>query len=817
MKPTIGHTEPPSMARRLLRVAFRLLGLAVTLLAMAVLGFAGLIAYYGRDLPDVERLREFRPPQTTRVLDREGRTIGEVFVERRTVIPSSEIPNVMVISLLAAEDANFYAHRGLDYRGIARAILRDIAAGRPAQGASTITQQVVKVLLLTPERTLARKIRELVLARRIEQTLSKEEILALYLNVVNFGDGRYGVEEAAQYYFGKHARDLTLAEASLLAGLPQAPTRLNPFDNLEGALRRQRYVLGQLEAKLETHFSNHISRDDIRTARDTAIVLTEQQRSRSDAPEVMEMVRRELRQLVGEEAYRRGGFRIETTIDLQLTRTAREAMRRQLERIDQRQGLRGPLAAPRPNRRGQLPGPLPRIETLRTGRSYDAEVTGTDDAEGRIDLDVGGHRAYARLRDAERWNPQGLQASAFVARGARVRVSLDALGSGDTPSRARLELGPESAAVVMDPRTREVLVLLGGSTTTAGFNRATQGLRQPGSTFKPFVYAAALRSGRFTPATLITPADIAEDTLVTRVPDVAQVAEPMRLRTALARSVNPVAIHLLLDVGADPVITLARDAGISTPLDPNPALALGASDVHPLELVNAYATFASGGRYEAPRFIRRIVGPDGRVVPLRPEPPARQVMTPAEAFMITSLMRSVVEEGTATAARTLRRPLAGKTGTSNEARDTWFVGFSAQTVAGVWVGFDDRRPLGRGEEGARSALPLWIDLIRSVEGERAPVGFPLPPGVDIVRIDPLSGLLAAPDAPDGIEEYFLSGTAPTTYPEPPVLDAGVPLELPPVVPLPPPTETPDAPTNAAEPTEGAPAPTEPDVPAPVAP
>lgn len=784
----------PTIGRRLLRLLIRLIGLGVTLGMLAIIAFAGALAYYGRDLPDVQRLRDYRPAQTTRVLDRNGQTIGEVFTERRTVIPSDQIPNVMVISLLAAEDANFYAHRGLDYRGIARAILRDILSGKAAQGASTITQQVVKVLLLTPERTLARKIRELVLARRIEQTLSKEEILSLYLNVVNFGDGRYGVEEAARYYFGKHARDLTLAEASLLAGLPQSPTRLNPFRNLDGAIRRQRYVLGQLDEKLETHFRNHLTHEEIERARNTPIVLADQQRARTDAPEVMEIVRQQLRDLVGEEAFRSGGYRVETTIDLALTREARAALVRQLERIDQRQGFRGPLVPPRPNRRGQLPGPLPEIRELRSGRSYLAEVTGTDDAEGRIDLDVGGHRAYARLRDAVRYNPSALSASEFAQRGARVKVSIDAVGSGETPSRARLELGPEGAVVVVDPSNRDVLVLIGGSTTVAGFNRATQGLRQPGSTFKPFVYAAAMRTQRFTPATLVTPEEIAQDALVARVPDQDQLTEPMRVRTALARSINPVAVHLLLAIGPEPVIALARDAGITTPLDPNPALALGASDVHPLELVNAYATFASHGRFEAPRLIRRIVGPDGRTVPLPAQAPARQVMTDAEAFMITSLMRSVVEEGTAGAARSLRRPVAGKTGTSNEARDTWFVGFSAQTVAGVWVGFDDRRPLGRGEEGARSALPVWIDVLRAAEGDRPQVGFALPPGVSIARIDPISGLLAPADYGDGIEEYFLTGTAPTQPMPVAPIDAGVPL--------PPPTEVPIEPTMPVAPESG---------------
>jgi penicillin-binding protein 1A len=793
---TLGRPTP---MQRAWRWTVRLFWLGVFGAIAAVLSFAGLIAYYGRDLPDVEHLRDYRPAQTTRVLDRNGRLIGEIFTERRTVISSADIPNVMVVSMLAAEDANFYAHRGLDYRGIARAILRDIATGRAAQGASTITQQIVKVLLLNSERTLARKVRELVLARRIEQTMTKEEILALYLNVINFGDGRYGVEEAAQYYFGKHARDMTLAEASLLAGLPQSPTRHNPFHNLESAQRRQRYVLGQLEAKLETHFSNHITLEDIRVARDTTITLADPHRSRSAAPEIMDMVRRDLRAMVGEEAFRRGGFRVETSIDLELTEKSREALRLQLERIDTRQGYRGPLQLPRPTRRNTPVRPLPELPSLRTGRSYPAEVTGTDDAEGRIDLDVGGHRAYARMRDLARANPESLTASAFAPRGARVQVSLDAIGEADTPSRARLEMGPEGAVVVIDPRTRGIRVLIGGSTTSVGFNRATQGHRQPGSTFKAFVYAAAIRSRRFTAASLITPEEIAADSLITRVPDVDDVAEPVRLRRALARSLNPVAIHLFLTLGAEPIIALARDAGISSPLDPNPALALGASEVTPLELVNAYTTFAAGGRFETAHYLERILGPDGRPIALPGRRESRQVLQPAEAYMVTSLLRSVVEEGTATTAQNLHRPTVGKTGTSNEARDTWFVGYTAQTVAGVWVGFDDHRPLGRREEGARSALPVFIDVVRTAEGDRGAAGFPLPVGIDLARIDPRTGLLAPAEMVDAIDEQFLAGTAPTTYAEiAPVVvpvDAGVP------------SEAPEAPANA--PTEPAPSATTP--------
>ncbi len=761
----VGRVRPhkPRAARGRARKWLRRVGVALlVLIALAGIGVAGTFWYYGRDLPTVEQLRDYRPPQTTRVLDRNGEVLGEVFTERRTVVPMEKIPRALVVCVLAAEDADFYRHEGLDYPGILRAIGRDVLAGRPAQGASTITQQVVKLMLLTPERTVARKMKELILARRLEQELTKDEILHLYLNHINFGHGRYGVQEAARFYFDKDVEELTLAEASLIAGVPQAPGRLSPRSHPEAARRRQQYVLAQLEDKRAQYWPD-ISSEDIAEARDATVRLAPRPESSLVAPEVVVTARAALREIVGDEAFARGGFTIHTTIDAELQQRAREALQSNLRDLDERHGYRGPLEPPRRRRRAPA-----EVEDLRTGRTYEAVVTGSDDEAGVLLLDVGGHAATAEI--PARYNPDELAPSRFAAEGARVRVSILREADPDEEDAradARLELGPEGAVVVIEPRTRDVLALVGGYEAVAGFDRATQAERQPGSAFKPVVYALSLRARRFTPASIVVDAPAVYDQWQPSNYERWRYEGQVRLREALAKSINLVAVRVIEDVSPEQTVDFARQLGLTTTLDPSLALALGASDVRPIELVNAYATFAAGGRWQPTRIIARIEGPDGREIPLGDPEPARDVMTPAEAYLITSLLTSVVQDGTATAARRLGRPLAGKTGTSNEARDAWFVGYSPSVVAGVWIGFDDRRPLGRRESGGRAALPVCADVMRAALDDRPAVDFPVPSGVVTARIDPESGLLAYEGMENAIEEVFLEGTAPTESARPP--------------------------------------------------
>lgn len=746
--------EPPE-GSRWRRIFVWLAKLALIGAFLAAATFAGVLHYFGRDLPSVHALHDYAPPQTTRVLDRHGHLIGEIFDERRTIVPIERIPRVMVLSVLAAEDADFYFHEGFDYRGILRAVLIDAPSGRPT-GASTITQQVVKLLLLSPERTLSRKIRELILSRRLEQELSKDEILYLYLNHINFGSGRYGVQEAARYYFGKDVDQLTLAEASYIAGIPQSPSRLDPYRNPEAAKKRQAYVLRQLEEKRETHWPD-LSLEEIQAAREKTPDLVGRDTRPEQAPEIMAHARAILRDLVGPEAMKRGGYTVHTSIDLELQRATREAVRDGLHEHDARLSRVGALEIPK-TKKGKAP--LPPVDQLSFGRTYEAEVIGHLRDPDRILFDAGGHEVTVTLASAARYNPKDLPLEDFAPIGARTRISIVEKGGEGSPARGRLERGPQAAAVVLDVRTREVRALVGAYEGSAGFDRATQAKRQPGSTFKPIVYAEGIRSRKFTPASRILDAPAIYDQW--RPQNYEPWFEgPTPMRTAIARSINLVAIRVMEAVGPDAVVRLARDLGIESHLEPTLALSLGASEITPLELAGAYATFAGGGRYEAPRLILAIDGPDGKRLPLPGPPPGRDVLTPAEAYVVTSLLTSVVTQGTAKSAQVLARPIAGKTGTSNDSRDAWFAGYSADTVAVVWVGFDDRRPLGKRETGGRTALPIFVKAMKAAEKNVPPRPFARPDDVEVVAIDPGSGLRAYPGMEGAVDEVFLLGTAPT--------------------------------------------------------
>ncbi|MBK8171629.1 MAG: PBP1A family penicillin-binding protein [Sandaracinaceae bacterium] len=742
------------------RLIRRLFWLSLIGIVAVVVGLGALLWYYGRGLPSVASLRYYNPPQVTRVVDRHGAVIDEVFTERRTVVPISRVPRVLVLSVLAAEDADFYRHQGLDYPGLIRAFVRALITGR-VQGTSTITQQIVKNLILSPERSLARKVRELILARRIEQEFSKEEILGLYLNSINYGHGRYGVQEASQFYFGKNVQDLSLAEASLLAGVPQSPTHLSPRAHPEAARRRQLFVLGQLESKRAQYWPD-LTVAEIAAARDATVQLVSGDTNEEHAPEVMQLVREQLRSILGRDALLHGAYVVHTTIDLALERAAREALRKGLHALDERHDIRPPFHAPQ---RARATPARRSSDALRVGRSYDAVVTRTDDATGSVVLDIAGHAARGSMHNLARYNPDHLTASRFFERGARIRVTVERIPPAQEQGsnvEVRIDLGPEGAILVIDPRTRDILAMIGGYERTPGYNRAVQATRQPGSAFKPIVYGLAIQSRRFTPATLVLDAPEVFDQWRPQNYETWNYQGAIRLREAVAQSVNLVAIRVIQDVTPAAAVDFARKLGITSALEPTLALSLGASDVKPIELVNAYATFAAGGMFAQPRLITRIVGPDGRDIALPAREPAHPVMTPAEAYILTSMLTSVVQTGTATGARRLQRAVAGKTGTSNEARDAWFVGYTPDFVAGVWIGYDDyHRSLGRRESGGRAAVPVWLDVMQIAEHNRPVVDFPMPSGVVTARIDPATGLLAYEGEANAIDEVFLEGTAPT--------------------------------------------------------
>ncbi|WP_437677361.1 penicillin-binding protein 1A [Sorangium sp. So ce131] len=731
----------------LLRWAKRLAIALAALAALAVIAFFVVVRHYERDLPTTAELKSYNPPQVTRFLARDGTVLGELFVERRTLVPVTEIPPAMSLAALAAEDARFYKHDGLNYLGMLRALLVNLRSAEARQGGSTITQQVVKNVLLTHERTLDRKMRELLLARRIEQELTKDQILELYLNHIYFGHGRYGVEEAARYYFGKSIRQVTLAEAALLAGIVKGPSIYSPRVNQERAEKRRAFVLGQMREK------KFLPEAQIDAALAEPIRLApEPETSDELAPEVVAEAERALRQAVGPDA-RYGGYTVVTSVDPKLQAAARAAVRQNLDAYAARHGL----AAPFTRAKGD-PAPFAGVPKD-PHRTYLGVVTGADDGRGTLAVRVGTVQGNVDLRKERRYNPRGLPPSRFAEVGKVLRVRF----AGEPEAgRLRLDLGPQGALVAIDARTREILALAGGYEGARGaLDRASHAHRQPGSTFKALVYGYGIHARKLTAASMLETDPAALEGYQPGNYDESEGQSPRRLREALAHSVNVAAVAALREVGPEAVIAWARELGITSKLGADLSLALGAYEVTPREMAAAYAAFAAGGTYQEPALVTKITGPRGEALPLPARPPPRPVMTAAEAYITTSLLRSVVEVGTAKQARSLRRPIAGKTGTTNHARDAWFVGYSTDIACAVWTGFDDATPLGASEVGSSAALPAFVAFMDKAHAGRPATDFPEPLGIVRLPIDPESGLPALPGQENAVEEVFLEGTEPT--------------------------------------------------------
>lgn len=738
---------------------------------LGVLAVVLVVRHYEGKLPTLDKVRKgYEPPQVTRVLSRDGTVLASLFTERRTVVKFADIPNHVKLAFLAAEDASFYQHEGLDYLGMLRAMAVNLRSGHSRQGASTITQQVVKNVLLVPERTYERKIKETILARRLEHELSKDEILSLYLNQIYLGHGRYGVEEASRYYFGKRVRELDVAEAATLSGLVASPERYSPRRDARLSLQRRHYVLGQM---LEKGF---ITQEVFADAEQRPLRLAPVSDGESElAPEVVEHVKRMLVKVAGDAAAR-GGFVVETSIDPGMQAAARKATREALDQYLVRQKLLPPYTQTERKLWGPVEHGAPRQNKVYVGK-----VVAVDDHDGSIDVQVGSVLGRIDLRHEERFNPKRLAPSEFTREGAVLRVRVLALAEAPAgKAELKLELGPEAAFVAIEPRSREVRALVGSYEGVAGgLDRSTQARRQPGSAFKTLVYGYALHSRRLTLGSVLDLTRSGKALKHKPPPGVAPDATEykLRVREALAISDNAAAQKVLEEVGAPNVVDFAKALGVESPLAPTPSLALGAYEVTPFEMTAAVATFAAGGEYRPPVLVKRITDSAGHELALPPQPPARQVIPAEEAYLITSALTSVVKDGTAKSASVLQRPLAGKTGTTNQAKDAWFVGYSTDFVAGVWVGYDEAMPLGYGEAGAVTALPIWIAFMKAAEAGRPAVDFPRPPGIVTVRIDPVTGLLASPDLGEGVDEEYLDGTAPTEM-SAPVAPAANPSELP---------------------------------------
>jgi len=660
-------------------------------------------------LPPMQALEEYQPSLTTRVYDVKGSVVAELSIEKRALLPLSKIPVDLQNAVIAVEDDNFFHHWGVSPKGMVRSAVRNFIARRVVQGASTITQQLAKQVFLKPERKFSRKIREVLLALQIERNFSKQEILQFYLNQVYFGEGAYGAQAAARNYFGKDISELTLADCALLAGLIRAPRGNSPFYIPENARRRRAVVLQRMidEGMITAAERDAAAAQPLPSARPSGL--------QTQAPYFVEHVRRRLEQKYGTAAVWRGGLKVYTTLDLDVEKVAEAKMEKALADFD---------------------------------------------------------------------------AAAQKERDKKVK---DLLATGE-PLPPDLSTGPvtkiQGAFVLMDVKSGAVRAMIGGR--DSHFNRVTQAKRQPGSTFKPFVWAAALNSG-LTAGSLVDDSPLAyyfdgrDWRLLEGATDqysIALATQPfasspdfkiwvpnnfdgkflgrITLRKALALSRNIASINLITQVGPPLVVEIAHRAGIISDLEPAPALGLGASVVTPMEMTDAFGTFANGGVSETPYTVERVEDSTGRVLEQH-VPTDREAMTPQLAYLVANLMKGVVQHGTAVYANSLNRPLAGKTGTSNDNRDLWFIGYTPDLVAGAWMGYDDFSSLGRRDwTGGSTVVPWWTDIMAEVFKDIPKRDFPVPPGIKFRQIDSQTGMLFGPDCPpqSKLLEAFLDRTEP---------------------------------------------------------
>jgi penicillin-binding protein 1A len=745
------------------RVFLRLCRIACwsALVVIVVGGLAGVAVWreLTMDLPKVTELLDYRPPTATSVLASDGTKIGEFYLERRYLIPIADVPLQVRQAFLASEDAEFYRHPGIDFAGIVRATIANVQHGQIVQGASTITQQVVKQLLLTSERSFERKGKEMILAVELDSKLTKDEIFYLYLNHIYFGARSYGLVAAAREFFNVEPQKLSLAQAALLAGLPQAPSRYDPRRNPTAAHARQRYVLDRMLT------AGFITSEQYREARAEPIELATPEPTPWDAaPWYAEHVRTLLEQEYGS-AFATLGLQVSTAVDLHLQNIAEEVLHDGLRTIERALGRRRTVRNLPPDEVDEF---LERQRASRNRRGpQQAVVTSVtaDDVRIRTPWETG-----VISRRAER--------SGFRTNDV---VYVDPVTRGDDGvMRYALDTAPEleGALVAIDPATGEVKAMVGGvDFRRSQFSRAAQARRQPGSAFKPFIYSAAIDRG-YTAATIVTDAPISlpdgrrgswspknySDKYMGSVP----------LRTALTNSLNTVSVRLALDIGIDPLRDYLRIFGFPADFPRNFSLALGSSEVTLLDLTRAYAVFATLGRRFEPVFVTSVTDTAGRPVDFPGSNPRFEpVLNPATAYVMTDMMRSVVESGTAKEAKRLGRPAAGKTGTTNESMDAWFVGFTPDLVVGVWVGFDAERSLSP-FTGGRASTPIWTRFMeRALEG-RPVRDFTPPPDVTLVKVDAQTGLLAVAGRATRVEP-FVAGTEPTrkaptpTLPEPEIV------------------------------------------------
>lgn len=793
--------------------------LVVSLLGSVVAGVFIIWGYYyiTRDLPKLSTIEDYQPAAVSQVYARDGTLIAEFYKERRYPVKLSAVPEMVRKSFLAAEDASFYSHPGIDPRGILRALIKNVQSGEAKQGGSTITQQIVKNLLLTPERTITRKLKEAILAYRLEKRFSKDEIFEMYLNEIFFGNTAYGIKAAAKVYFHKELADLSLAEAAMLAGLPKAPSRFSPISHPKRAKERQEYVLSQMVK------AGFVTQDEAdRSSKEELQLYRAASQNIYHAPYYVSEVRRILAEKWHGLNIDTSGLEIHTALDLRADQLAQASIVKGLKEVDKRRGWRGPVAfIPRENKEKFLETYAPfNQRTQDQGDIFYAMVREVSRASGVAKIDLGKEVVDVNLKEAA-WARRKIDSSdrvtwiqpeEIVRPGDVIEVSIlsveedkkspkDPQTNRDPeqkPVKFSLDQTPdvEGALVLYDPYSGKVRSLIGGySYQRSVFNRATQSYRQPGSAFKPIVYLAAIDGFHYTPATLVydmprtfrvgeefwTPGNFDETYM-----------GAITLRVALEKSRNLVSADIVSRIGVDAVIQYAKKLGIESRLGRNLSLALGSSEVTLLELTKAYGVFPAKGVLFETVFVTKIVDRFTNVLydnETEALGQAKQVIDENSAFIMANLMKGVVEHGTGYRVKEIKRPVGGKTGTSNDQMDAWFVGFTPHWVCGVWVGFDVKKEIGGKETGGRVAAPIWLYFMRDflnfedrenyaklvdetkAEAERLgieyvppeplePLDFSVPEGIDPFWVNKITGVRSEPSDPGAIYEYFIKGTEP---------------------------------------------------------
>jgi len=703
---TLLTPTPPQTAGKTHLLRWMFFGVLV-LVSAAFGALAGLLFVYSTDLPQVDELERYRPSSITELYDDEGRVIGSFALQRRVIASYNDFPKVLRDAVISTEDKEFERHWGVDFYRVFGAAWRDLVSGSKAQGASTLTMQLARNLFLTPERTYRRKLQEIMLSLQIERRFTKPQIFAMYGNQIFLGHGVYGFEAGAEFYFGKKAKDLTLEEAALLAGMPKAPNLYSPINNPQRAMRRRNLVINNM---LE---DGKITAEAATRAKNAPLGLNVQWDSNSLAPYFVEEVRQYLEKKYGSDKVHEGGLRVYTTLDMDLQKTANQAVLDGLAAYERRHGWKGHLwnevavgasldSFRHPDWQEPL-APGSYVHALVRSVSTNSAIV----SFGKYLATIGaGDMAWTGKR-----SPRDL-----LSMGDIVYVKVQSL-EPDGTAKVSLEQdsGAQGALIALDNSTGDIKAMVGGRDfDQSKFDRATQALRQVGSAFKPYVYTTAIEKGA-------SPDDIILDAPVTFTTASGPYSPHnydgrfegnITLRRALSQSRNIPALKLADRLGINAVIETARRFGITSPLPAYLPVAIGAAEVTLIEQTAAFTTFPNDGVRVAPRYIRRVTDYQGQVLE-EDYPEVKDVTTAQTARVMTSLLQQVVQHGTAFAAASLKHPLAGKTGTTNDFTDAWFVGFSPSITCGVWVGFDEKRTLGNKETGAHAALPIWMDFMRA--------------------------------------------------------------------------------------------------------